>query len=107
LTRHRQRGMCVGGFPNAVRKQARRGRPRKHRPDMEERLMKAARTRDRAYSASSGSGDSGADDCPSPPAMPDICAIDAARLVDLQEDEIQNFRYVPQTMRVRRERDER
>lgn len=31
LTRHRQRGVCIGGFPNAMRRQARRGRPRKKR----------------------------------------------------------------------------
>ncbi|KAH7119134.1 BTE binding protein 4 [Dendryphion nanum] len=45
LTRHRQRGMCVGGFPDAVRRQAKRGRPKKNRPDMEERVTKAKKTR--------------------------------------------------------------
>lgn len=51
LTRHRQRGMCVGGFPDAVRRQAKRGRPKKQRPDMEERVEKSNRTRRALVSA--------------------------------------------------------
>ncbi|KAF7680012.1 bte binding protein 4 [Alternaria burnsii] len=51
LTRHRQRGMCVGGFPDAVRRQAKRGRPKKNRPDMEQRVEKASRTRRAIVSA--------------------------------------------------------
>jgi regulatory protein SWI5 len=54
LTRHRQRGMCVGGFPDAVRRQAKRGRPKKTRPDLEERMDKASRTR-RALASSASS----------------------------------------------------
>lgn len=53
LTRHRQRGMCVGGFADAVRRQAKRGRPKKHRPDMEQRVEKANRTRRALASAPS------------------------------------------------------
>lgn len=53
LTRHRQRGMCVGGFADAVRRQAKRGRPKKHRPEMEERVEKASRTRRALASAAS------------------------------------------------------
>ncbi|PFH63016.1 hypothetical protein XA68_10428 [Ophiocordyceps unilateralis] len=45
LTRHRQRGMCIGAFDGIVRKVVKRGRPRKNRPDMETRLEKAARQR--------------------------------------------------------------
>ncbi|KIW69011.1 hypothetical protein PV04_04915 [Phialophora macrospora] len=45
LTRHRQRGMCIGAFDGVVKKVIKRGRPRKHRPDMDERLDKASRTR--------------------------------------------------------------
>jgi regulatory protein SWI5 len=83
--------MCVGGFPNAVRKQARRGRPRKLRPDMEERLEKAARARQRAHSMSSSNG-SEPEDSPSPTAYVDSSAIDTTNLVDLPEDsEIDNF----------------
>ena len=48
LTRHRQRGMCIGAFEGIVKKTIKRGRPRKHRPEMDERLDKASRTRDRA-----------------------------------------------------------
>ncbi|KAI0394405.1 hypothetical protein F5Y17DRAFT_427758 [Xylariaceae sp. FL0594] len=47
LTRHRQRGMCVGAFEGSVPKNAKRGRPRKERPTTEERREKAARTRRR------------------------------------------------------------
>ncbi|MCJ1247634.1 Metallothionein expression activator [Trapelia coarctata] len=48
LTRHRQRGMCSGAFPNTPRKEAKRGRPKKGtRPETPERLEKAARTRQR------------------------------------------------------------
>ena len=53
LTRHRQRGMCVGAFDGVVRKVVKRGRPRKHRPDMEERVDKAARSRKKNLSISS------------------------------------------------------
>ncbi|CAI6335093.1 unnamed protein product [Periconia digitata] len=53
LTRHRQRGMCVGGFADAVRRQAKRGRPKKQRPDIEERTDKANKTRRALVSASS------------------------------------------------------
>ncbi|KAI1174474.1 hypothetical protein F4777DRAFT_381574 [Nemania sp. FL0916] len=45
LTRHRQRGMCVGAFEGFVPKNAKRGRPRKPRPDVDERREKATRTR--------------------------------------------------------------
>jgi regulatory protein SWI5 len=53
LTRHRQRGMCIGGFPDAVRRPAKRGRPKKNRPDMDERVSKANRTRRALVSAAS------------------------------------------------------
>ncbi|KAL5118692.1 Metallothionein expression activator [Pleosporales sp. CAS-2024a] len=67
LTRHRQRGMCCGGFPDAVRRQAKRGRPKKNRPEMEQRVEKATRTRQALASASSSvSGDSPYSDARSP-----------------------------------------
>lgn len=67
LTRHRQRGMCVGGFPDAVRRQAKRGRPKKNRPDMEQRVEKSSRTRQALASASSSiSGGSPYSDMRSP-----------------------------------------
>ncbi|KAF2687725.1 hypothetical protein K458DRAFT_295327 [Lentithecium fluviatile CBS 122367] len=53
LTRHRQRGMCVGGFADAVRRQAKRGRPKKSRPDLEQRVEKANKTRRALASAAS------------------------------------------------------
>ncbi|EXJ88910.1 hypothetical protein A1O3_01974 [Capronia epimyces CBS 606.96] len=51
LTRHRQRGMCIGAFDGVVKKVIKRGRPRKHRPEMEERLDKAGRTRQQTSEA--------------------------------------------------------
>lgn len=63
LTRHRQRGMCIGGYKGIVRKTTKRGRPKKHRPEMEERQDKASRTRERiAEKTSSSSSVSGSSD---------------------------------------------
>lgn len=45
LTRHRQRGMCIGAFEGVVKKVVKRGRPKKNRPDTEERVKKSSRTR--------------------------------------------------------------
>ncbi|KAH8726499.1 hypothetical protein GQ44DRAFT_738921 [Phaeosphaeriaceae sp. PMI808] len=53
LTRHRQRGMCVGGFADAIRKQVKRGRPKKNHLEMEQRMDKANRTRQAVASAAS------------------------------------------------------
>ena len=41
LTRHRQRGVCIGGFPNVIRRQARRGRPRKRHSEDESKYKTA------------------------------------------------------------------
>ncbi|KAI0116248.1 hypothetical protein F4776DRAFT_637327 [Hypoxylon sp. NC0597] len=62
LTRHKQRGMCIGAFDGVVRKVVKRGRPRKHRPDMDERKEKSARTRKKNNSTSSISSQSGYSD---------------------------------------------
>lgn len=63
LTRHRQRGMCIGAFDGVVRKVVKRGRPpKKGRPDMEARLEKSARTRKKNMSISSMSSFSGYSD---------------------------------------------
>nr|POE93455.1 metallothionein expression activator [Quercus suber] len=48
LTRHRQRGMCVGTLPGFEKDPAdlpKRGRPKKQRPEMGERVEKAVKTR--------------------------------------------------------------
>lgn len=72
LTRHRQRGMCVGAFDGVVRKTVKRGRPRKHRPDVDERQEKSERTRRRnrstagSVSSQSGYSDSSAANSPEP-----------------------------------------
>jgi regulatory protein SWI5 len=55
LTRHRQRGMCIGAFEGVVKKTVKRGRPRKHRPDNEERIKKSSRTRSKNKAMSSTS----------------------------------------------------
>ncbi|KAK8055182.1 hypothetical protein PG993_000409 [Apiospora rasikravindrae] len=62
LTRHKQRGMCIGAFDGVVRKVVKRGRPRKHRPDMDERKDKSSRTRRKNESISSTSSLSGYSD---------------------------------------------
>lgn len=66
LTRHRQRGMCIGAFDGIVRKVVKRGRPRKNRPDMETRMDKSARTRKKNMSISSISSQSGYSDSSAP-----------------------------------------
>ncbi|KAG8529293.1 uncharacterized protein KY384_005928 [Bacidia gigantensis] len=75
LTRHRQRGMCIGAFENSPKKSVKRGRPKKARPSSEERAEKAAQTRQRiiektypgsTYASSiSGSSDDSHDSPPS------------------------------------------
>ncbi|KAI8631445.1 hypothetical protein F5Y19DRAFT_396436 [Xylariaceae sp. FL1651] len=62
LTRHRQRGMCIGAFDGIVKKIVKRGRPRKPRPDNDERRDKATRTRRKNKSTSSASSQSGYSD---------------------------------------------
>lgn len=64
LTRHRQRGMCIGAFDGVVRKVVKRGRPKKIRPEMDERRDKAERTRrkNKLTSANSASSQSGYSD---------------------------------------------
>ncbi|XWX00009.1 hypothetical protein V2A60_008025 [Cordyceps javanica] len=72
LTRHRQRGMCIGAFDGVVRKVVKRGRPKKNRPDMEARLEKSARTRRKnnmsisSMSSFSGYSDSSVANSPEP-----------------------------------------
>ncbi|EXJ94717.1 hypothetical protein A1O1_03114 [Capronia coronata CBS 617.96] len=58
LTRHRQRGMCIGAFDGVVKKVIKRGRPKKHRPEMENRLDKASRTRQKNSEAHDSYGSS-------------------------------------------------
>lgn len=45
LTRHRQRGVCEGALPGFERREVKRGRPRKSRPDMIDRVEKSTRAR--------------------------------------------------------------
>ena len=86
LTRHRQRGMCIGAFDGTPKKTIKRGRPKKLRPDTEERLEKSAKTRQRVLEkrclgeyASSASGSS-ASSYPSPEQLFDDMDFTAADL---------------------------
>ncbi|TKA73659.1 hypothetical protein B0A49_04451, partial [Cryomyces minteri] len=58
------RGVCIGALPGYVRREVKRGRPRKHRPELEARSEKASRARkvDARHAAeeSYGSSSSGA-----------------------------------------------
>lgn len=83
LTRHKQRNTCVGGIggPEGYEKRSpKRGRPRKHRPDTEERLEKASRTRQRVLEKQTASSVSGSSVCSfaSPPPMADSYDTDAS-----------------------------
>jgi regulatory protein SWI5 len=62
LTRHRQRGMCIGAFEGVVKKTVKRGRPRKNRPENEERIKKSSRTRSKNKAMSSASSTTGYSD---------------------------------------------
>lgn len=73
LTRHRQRNMCAGGFrviEGNPQSPSKRGRPKK-RPEMEDRMKKAARTRQRILEKSSTSSVSGSSDYSFP--SPESC----------------------------------
>jgi regulatory protein SWI5 len=60
--------MCIGGYKGIVRKTTKRGRPKKHRPELEERQDKAAKTRQRVAEESSlDSSSSGCVDSPNSP----------------------------------------
>ena len=48
LTRHRQRGCCIGAFEGATKKIIKRGRPKKPRAEAGDRAEKSAATRQRA-----------------------------------------------------------
>ena len=66
LKRHRSRGLCPGAYDGVKRTPAKRGRPRKDRPDMVERTAKATRTRQKNLSISSISSFSSVSDMSSP-----------------------------------------
>lgn len=72
LTRHRQRGNCIGAFEGVVKKVVKKGRPRKQRPGMDDRVDKANKTRKRVeerggHHYASSSSDSSASSFGSPP----------------------------------------
>ncbi|KAK8125800.1 uncharacterized protein PG998_001559 [Apiospora kogelbergensis] len=85
LTRHKQRGMCIGAFDGVVRKVVKRGRPRKHRPDMDERKDKSARTRQKNQSISSTSSLSGYSDS-SAVNSPEAVETDFDMMDDIMQD---------------------
>lgn len=88
LTRHRQRGICAGGFEGVVRKPVKRGRPRKQRPNPEDRMDKAARTRQRTRDRTdtpsvSGTSESSIPDSPSSIICDDIEMTQAPEDIEL------------------------
>jgi regulatory protein SWI5 len=110
LTRHRQRGSCSGAFEDAIpRTPAKRGRPRKKRPEMDDRVDKANRTRqmnatrkqpqhDYSSSGASSYGGSGseAENTPSPEASGpgadfDFATIDADKFESLDTAKFTNL----------------
>lgn len=94
LTRHRQRGMCIGAFEGIVKKVVKRGRPRKNRPDAEERHDKASRTRSKNKAMSSASSTSCYSESSyglSPPADFDI--LDEKPFTDFTNDFTRNTRF--------------
>lgn len=94
LTRHRQRGMCIGAFDGIVHKVVKRGRPRKNRPDMEERTAKSARQRRKNMSISSTSSMSGYSDS-SAVNSPDNNYNMLDDMVDLSIDKAASFSSAP------------
>jgi regulatory protein SWI5 len=53
--------MCIGAFEGIVKKSVKRGRPRKNRPDDEDRLTKSSRTRSKNKAMSSASSTTGSE----------------------------------------------
>ena len=90
LTRHRQRGVCIGAFPGCFKRDVKRGRPKKLRPDMQQRVDKANRARqldsmaeaEMSYNSSGSSSDgSQVSDVVTPP---DSNAFDSTHYIDFQ-----------------------
>lgn len=95
LTRHRQRGMCIGAFEGVVKKTVKRGRPRKNRPDDEKRLEKSSRTRnknkDKAMSSASSTTGYSESEGQSPRSDAEI--LDNKPFEDYSQSTINNFQY--------------
>jgi len=88
--------MCIGAFEGVVKKTAKRGRPRKNRPEDEKRIEKSSRTRaknkDKAMSsASSTSGYSESSGALSP--RSDVEALDDCTFDELRTINTQNLNY--------------
>ena len=101
LTRHRQRGGCIGAFPNCFKRDVKRGRPRKMRPNMEDRVEKANRARrldalveaDPEYLSSNSISCSDASQTSDAMTPPESNIFDAANYIDMQtiDEEYMNF----------------
>ena len=93
LTRHRQRGMCIGAFEGTPKKVVKRGRPKKSRPETEERMEKAAKTRQRVLERmmngstyASSSSASSTSSHPSPPELLENVSMGASSPSNSQND---------------------
>lgn len=97
LTRHRQRNTCVGGFEGMSKKPTKRGRPKKARPDTEQRLQKAAITRQRVLEKAYPSSLSGSSECStsSPPQIFDDVGLNGGNLFSNDEPAISNVAEFP------------
>lgn len=97
LTRHRQRNTCVGGFEGMSKKPTKRGRPKKARPDTEQRIQKATKTRQRVLEKAYPSSLSGSSECSfsSPPQMFDDVGVCGVNLFDKDEPAIANLAEFP------------
>ena len=92
LTRHRQRGMCIGalpGFEKTEEEKPKRGRPKKERPDIETRTTKArkARQMDLESDLAGGEGAYASSSCMSerslPVTPPDTSDFDADAFINM------------------------
>ncbi len=100
LTRHRQRGNCIGAFEGVVKKVTKRGRPKKTRPETVERLEKAARTRKRVMAKSHASSISGSSECSYPrsprPEFDNVSNRASSPLDGFQSPQKDNFGFSPE-----------
>lgn len=97
LTRHRQRNTCIGGFEGMTKKPIKRGRPKKVRPDTEQRLEKSTKTRQRVLEKAYPSSMSGSSECSlsSPPQMFDDVEVCGINLFGNDESAIANLAEFP------------
>ena len=88
LTRHKQRGMCIGAFDGVVRKVVKRGRPRKNRPGMDDRKDKSSRTRRKNHQSSGSEASSASMSGSSHSGYSDSSAVNSPETFETDFDDI-------------------